>query len=280
LEDVTAYAAFRLPATFAAVYSALKQAKECSPGWNPKTLLDAGAGPGTAMWAAASLWPDLEHITLLERDEAMINLGKRLCAYSSVPSMLEAEWIKIDIAETDEVFPHDLVVASYVLNEIPESRSQAFIRKLWESTGDTLVVIEPGTPEGFWRIKQAREQLAAAGAKMIAPCPHDKSCPMPESDWCHFAQRVARSRLHRKVKGGELSYEDEKFSFVCMSRTGGRTAQGRVIRHPQVRKGHIRLELCTSEGLTSIVVTRKDKELFRRTRELQWGSAFSPTPKT
>ncbi|MGI6189985.1 MAG: hypothetical protein GX041_02360 [Clostridiales bacterium] len=31
-----------------------------------KTLLDVGAGPGTAMWAVAVLWPALKHIVLVE----------------------------------------------------------------------------------------------------------------------------------------------------------------------------------------------------------------------
>lgn len=271
-EDVAAYAAYRLPATFAAIYSAISQIKDRSPHWNPKSLLDVGAGPGTAMWAASTLWTDLEHITLIEQEEPMIDLGKRLSANSPLASVQNAKWIKADITRTWEVPPQELVIASYVLNELPQDRRVTFIKQLWESTSDILVIIEPGTPAGFLRIKQAREQLIAAGAKTIAPCPHDKPCPLDESDWCHFSQRVARTRIHRKVKAGELSYEDEKFSFLCMSRSSGAAIKGLVIRHPQVRKGHIQLKLCTPEGLTSTVVTRKDRELFRKTRELHWGS--------
>lgn len=271
-DDVAAYAAFRLPATFAAIYSAISQIKDRSPLWNPKTLLDVGAGPGTAMWAASTLLAGLENITLLEQEGNMISLGKRLSANSPLTSVQEAKWIKADITGAWEVSPEELVIASYVLNELPQDRRSVFIKQLWDSTSDTLLIIEPGTPTGYLRIKQAREQLLAAGAKTIAPCPHDKPCPLDESDWCHFSQRVARTPLHRKVKAGELSYEDEKFSFLCMSRSSGLAIKGLVIRHPQVRKGHIQLKLCTPEGLTSIVVTHKDKELFRKTRELNWGS--------
>ena len=274
-EDVTAYAAFRLPATFAAVHSVISQVKERSSDWNPKTVLDVGAGPGTAMWAALTLCSDIEHITLLEREKYMIDLGKRLSAYSTLTTVHNAEWMKVDITGTWEVCPHDLVIASYVLNELPQECRVSFIQRLWDSTGDKLIIIEPGTPSGFLRIKQAREQLIAASAKTIAPCPHDKPCPMTENDWCHFSQRVSRSRLHRMVKAGELSYEDEKFSFLCMSRRSGTTIKGLVIRHPQIRKGHIHLELCTSEGLKNTLVTRKDKELFRKARELRWGSVLN-----
>jgi ribosomal protein RSM22 (predicted rRNA methylase) len=274
-EDIAAYAAFRLPATFAAVHSALGQVRGRLPDWVPKTMLDVGAGPGTAMWAAASIWPDLERFTLLEREEGMIALGKRLATYSSLASVRDAKWIHVDLAGNWESSPHDLVIASYVIGELSQDSVETVIRKLWEYTSGILVIIEPGTPAGFSRVQQAREQLLATGeAKTIAPCPHDRPCPMTDDDWCHFAQRVARSRLHRLVKGGELPYEDEKFTFVSLSRQRRDGIRGRVIRHPQVRKGHIYLEICSREGLQSMVVKRKDRELFRKARDLRWGSVM------
>ena len=272
-EEIAAYAAYRLPATFAAVHSALGQVQDRLPDWSPQTLLDVGAGPGTAMWAAATIWPDIGPVTLLEREEAMIALGKRLARHSSLASVQEAEWREADLAGTWATPPHDLVIAAYVLGELPQDSSVALIRRLWESTSGTLVVIEPGTPSGFSRIRQVREQLLVEGAKMIAPCPHGGPCPMSDNDWCHFAQRISRSRLHRQVKAGALSYEDEKFSFVGVSRAHEAPVQGRVIRHPQVRAGHIHFEICTPKGLMSIVATRKDRDLFRVARDLQWGSA-------
>jgi len=132
------------------------------------------------------------------------------------------------------------------------------------------VIIEPGTPAGFSRIRQARQQLIAGGAHIVAPC------PMGENDWCHFAQRVARSQLQRQVKQAALSYEDEKFSYVVASRSQASPIEGRVIRHPQIRPGHIQLELCTPQGLSSSVVTRKDKEAFREARDIAWGDSIPP----
>lgn len=273
-EDAAAYAAFRMPATFAAVYSALSQAKDRLPNWSPRIMLDAGAGPGTAMWAATAVWPDIEQITLLEREEGMIKLGKKLSALASFSSIQKAEWIKTDIMGNWEASAHDLVTASYVLGELPIDYRDKFIEKLWNTAKDVLLIIEPGTPAGFLRIKQAREQLLTLDANTIAPCPHNKLCPMEESDWCHFSERVPRSRLHRQVKSAELSYEDEKFSFLCMSRLKSEPVCGRVIRHPQVRKGHICFNICAPEGIVSSVVTRKDKEAFKKARDLSWGSAM------
>ena len=273
-EDVDAYAAFRMPATFAAVYSALKQVQEGLPNWNPQTLLDVGAGPGTVMWSAAAIWPDLNAVTLLEREESMIALGKRLAKYSSSKSIQEAMWTKIDITGDWGTTSHDIVTASYVFGELNEQHRETFIRKLWQVTSGILIIIEPGTPAGFSRIKQAREQLIAEGGIPIAPCPHNMACPMANDDWCHFSQRVSRSRLHRQVKAGELSYEDEKFSFIAVSRMTGKPIPGRILRHPQVNKGHIRFESCTPDGVSNMIISRKDKELYRKAKDLSWGSAL------
>jgi ribosomal protein RSM22 (predicted rRNA methylase) len=273
-EEIAAYAAFRLPATFAAVSSALRQVRERLPDWAPRTMLDVGAGPGSAAWAAADLWPEIGQITLVEREEAMIALGKRLAGSSPLISVQRARWLRADLTGAWEVAPHDLVVVAYVLGELAAEKSAALLRRLWEVSQGVLLLVEPGTPAGFARIRQARQDLIATGANSIAPCPHNEPCPMPEDDWCHFAQRLARSRLHRQVKGGELSYEDEKFSYVALSRMRGTPIPGRILRHPQIRPGHISLELCTPQGLTGVTVTRKDRALFRKVRDARWGSAM------
>jgi ribosomal protein RSM22 (predicted rRNA methylase) len=81
--------------------------------------------------------------------------------------------------------------------------------------------------------------------------------------------------VHRQVKSGELSYEDEKFSFVCVSRSESTAVEGLVIRHPQIRKGHIYLKLCTPDGLVNKIISRRDKDMFRKAREMEWGSIIN-----
>lgn len=97
---------------------------------------------------------------------------------------------------------------------------------------------------------------------------------MAGNDWCHFAQRITRTRQQRQVKQATLSYEDEKFSYIAASQTPGSPIQGRVVRHPLIRPGHIHLQLCTPEGLKNSIVTRKDKEAFREARDIAWGDAL------
>jgi len=271
-EDILAYAAFRLPATYASVHAALTQVRLRRPGWRPRTLLDVGAGPGTATWAAAAVWPELEAARLLERDERMIGLGRKLAAGATSAVVREAKWRRTDVGRGWDLDSYDLVVAAYLLGEAPQS--DGVVDRLWSSSADTLVLVEPGTPRGYFLVLAARDQLLGMGARTLAPCPHDRFCPLGEDDWCHFAQRIARTPLHRSVKRGSLSYEDEKFSYVALSRTAGLPIAARVIRHPQSRPGHIYLDLCTPAGIERTVVTRSMKSEFRQARDLRWGSAI------
>src|SRR5437879_5341673 len=271
--DVLAYAAYRLPATFAAIYAALDEVRKRQPHWQPHTLLDAGAGPGTVVWAASSVWPDLQRCTLLERDTAMISMGKQLAQHARSSSVQQAEWRRVDLLSSWESTPHDLVLTSYVLGELPPHQQEDVLNKLWSVTAGTLIIIEPGTPGGFSHINRARQHLLSLGANILAPCPHMLPCPMTGNDWCHFAQRISRTQLHRQVKQVDLSYEDEKFSYIAVSRTLGLPITGRVIRHPQIRPGHVHLQLCTADGLKNSTVTRKDRAAFRQARDVQSGSA-------
>lgn len=277
--DVAAYAAYRMPAIYAAVHAALEQVRSVFPRWNPESLLDVGAGPGTSMWAALSIWPDIQQVDLIERDERMIRLGKQLASRSSSEAIRNARWSKADAGDIRPGLKHDLVIMAYVLGELQERRGRT-VERLWQSTGGVLLLVEPGTPAGFSRIREARDDLLAQGARVVAPCPHGNACPMSDKDWCHFSQRISRSRLHKQVKSGDLGYEDEKFSYVAASRAADRPGApkdpiptaGRILRHPQIRPGHIKFRVCTAKGLETIVVSKKDKDLFRKARDAKWGS--------
>ena len=56
--------------------------------------------------------------------------------------------------------------AAYVLNEIHnKSLRNVVIKSLWDMTKDCLVLIEPGTPEGFSSIRNARELILKEAQK-------------------------------------------------------------------------------------------------------------------
>jgi ribosomal protein RSM22 (predicted rRNA methylase) len=257
---VAAYLAYRAPATYAAVEEVFRQVALLRPDWAPRSLLDVGAGPGVAAWAAVEAWPSLEQLTLVEAEPAMIAAGRQL--------LPDAQWVQADAGAARG--PADLVVASYVLGELRDP----VVGRLWEQTADTIAFVEPGTPAGYRRILDARAVVIAAGGFTIAPCPHDLPCPLPDDDWCHFAIRLPRSKLHRRAKAVELGFEDEKYSYAVLSRTPVSKAAARIIRQPQVRSGHVHLVTSEPDGIHQRTVSRKQGDRFKQAKNAVWGDSL------
>ncbi len=267
--EAAAYAAVRMPATFGAVGAALAEALASHP-IRPKTLLDVGAGTGAASWAAAALL-DLEQVTCLEREKAMRQLGQKLMSEGDEP-LRKARWFSCDITEGIP-YKAELVIASYVLNELSgEDRIKA-LEFLWAAAEGLLLLVEPGTPEGYRQLRIARERLLHAGARIAAPCPHEENCPIGADDWCHFTCRIQRSRLHKQLKGGDVPYEDEKFAYLALSKKDCAPAPCRILRHPKIESGKITLTLCGKDGITTRLYTKKSP-LFKQARKADCGDSF------
>ncbi|TRC95467.1 methyltransferase type 11 [Mesorhizobium sp. WSM4303] len=270
---VKAYLATRLPATYAVARASLDALADARPDFQPKTLLDVGAGPGTVLWATTDLWPDLEQAVLFEASAAVRKVGQSLALDTIVAS---TDWragdVTIDLADLQ---PADLVTCAYVLDEIAPASLPKLVGRLWQLTADTLLIVEPGTPAGWQRILAVRRRLLEAGAHVLAPCPHEAPCPLEPPDWCHFSRRVARSRLHRLAKDAEVPWEDEKFIYVAASRQPGASRAARVIAPPKASSGKVLLKLCRPDGSASeTLFTKRDGELFKAARRLDWGDTF------
>ena len=275
-----AYLAVRLPATYAAVRRVFAELRQRAPQAEIGSMLDLGAGPATALFAAVEEFPQLLKATLLESDPAWIELGKRLVAESALPVVREAQWVQGDLRSGFSCEPHDLVMISYALGELPQAAAEAVVRKAWSCARKFLAIVEPGTRRGFAAINTARSSLIAATAAptVIAPCPHQYACPMATAgDWCHFSQRVERTSQHRQLKGGALGYEDEKFSYLVAGKTEvSPAAGGRIVRHPRKHSGHVQLVLCTPRGqIETRTVTRSAKDAYKLARRAEWGDSWS-----
>ena len=273
--DALAYAGYRLPATYGALEGVLGAVQDVAMELSPQTLLDVGAGPGTGIWAFTEWFSSIRRVTALEREPAMRRLGQALLGRALNPVLQEVDWRPEDLMRVS-LTPHQVVLASYVVGELPEQDVVRVANKLWRAAESLLVVVEPGTPGGFGRIRQVRDTLLAQGAHIIAPCPHDHACPMQGGDWCHFSQRVARSRRHKQLKGAVAPFEDEKYSYVALTRAPVAERRSRILRHPQVETGKVRLRLCEVEGLTEVVVSQRQGDSFRRARKAQWGGSWEP----
>jgi ribosomal protein RSM22 (predicted rRNA methylase) len=255
-ERTAAYLATRMPATYAAAHAVLREVS--GRIGEVGSILDVGAGTGAASLAAREYFPEAR-ITMVERDSAFSGAARQW--------LPDASLVSNDVARMDSLPEHDLVIAAYSLGEF----GAPMARLLWRASRVALVLIEPGTPRGFGLIRKVRGELLAAGARMVAPCPMEAECPLVDPDWCHFSARVERTSLHRKLKGGELGHEDEKFSYVALARSAVELPAARIIRHPQHRPGLIEMELCTAEGLRPERVLKRDRERFRAARKAVWG---------
>lgn len=266
-----AYLISRLPATYAAIYRVASELCRQLPRISPRTLLDIGAGPGTGMWVLAEFFPALESAVLIERERGFVDIGKALAAQAAYASIQSALW-RCETMEGASFEPADLVLCSYSLGELASERQQKILEKAWQSCQVALLLIEPGTPSGFARIRSWRDYLIGQGAHILAPCPHAKACPMQGGDWCHFAQRVERTSLHRRAKGGTLGYEDEKFSYLIAAKEKGLEGGARILCRPERRSGHVLLKLCQPEGNEEKrVVSRRQLELYKEVKNLEWG---------
>src|ERR1700744_2232753 len=159
--QASAYAVARMPATFAASSAVFARLAEVMPDFAPRSLLDVGAGTGAARWAAVTAWPDITSVTMLDRNPALRALARRL---ADAGPLMKAEIQGGDLSA--EKPKADLVVASYVLAELPQDQSASVARDQWQSADGALALIEPGTPDGFARIRLARAALIAAGARV------------------------------------------------------------------------------------------------------------------
>lgn len=273
--DVAAYAAYRMPATFEAVRSALDAFAEAVPEWVPGSHVDVGGGTGAATWAVSATWAGSRPVTVLDWAEPALALGREIAAAN--PELREASWRRARIGAALTLDATDLVTVSYVLNELTPADRTALVDAA-AAAAQAVVIVEAGTPAGYARVIEARDRLIDAGFHVAAPCPHSSACPIvPGEDWCHFSARVSRSSLHRQVKGGSLAYEDEKFSYVAAARFPVEPVASRVVRRPQIRKGQVLLDLCEAEEqLTRRTVTKRHGDLYKAARDADWGDGWPP----
>lgn len=273
--DVVAYAAYRMPATFEAVRSALTAFADAVPDWTPADHVDVGGGTGAATWAVTATWPGERGVTVLDWAEPALALGREIAAAN--PALRDARWQRARIGADLTVADTDLVTVSYVLNELSEPDRAALVDAA-AAAAQVVAIVEAGTPAGYARVIEARDRLIRAGLHVVAPCPHSATCPIePGRDWCHFSARVSRSSLHRQIKGGTLPYEDEKFSYVVATRLPAEPAPSRVVRRPQIRKGQVLLDLCEAdEQLRRTTVTKRHGHLYKAARDAEWGDSWPP----
>lgn len=266
--DVVAYANARMPATYGAVYTALKNSFKYIEECNLKSLLDVGAGTGAATWAISN-FIEFEKITCIEKEKNMLKFGKKLMSENRLEGI--ANWKEQNIVESKITKKEDLIVSSYMLNELKDDKKIEILENLWNNTNEILFIIEPGTPENYKNIMKYREYIIENGGYIVAPCPHQNKCELQENDWCHFTCRVERTKIHKNIKDADSPFEDEKFIYLVASKKEIEGAKNRVLRHPKIEKGYVEVKLCTKEGIKIEKITKSQKERYKNVRKVDAG---------
>jgi ribosomal protein RSM22 (predicted rRNA methylase) len=281
-EDALAYALSRMPATYAAVTAVLERLLEVRPDFHPRALLDVGAGPGTASWAALEIWPDIAQASMIENNRDFVRLARHLGLIAPHAALREAEIRAEDITDLRQVYgAYDLTIVSYACTELDPASARRLILELLCSTRGCVVVVEPGTSRDHARLMDLRQASLAAGARVVAPCPHQDGCPLTGGDWCHFSVRLPRSRTHMRLKAATVPYEDEPYSYLVLE-TGVPAAlpvegAGRVLKPARQAKSGVVFDACLPDGRHGpVAISSRDKVAFKVAKKTGWGDLVSP----
>ena len=258
----------RVPATFQVFVYALDELKRLAP-LSPSSCLDIGSGPGASYWAIKEAYPQISSVALLENNRYMQEVLSLLLA--DEPSV---SFIKKAANQFNPDQSYDFISFSYSLGEM--EKLEDILGKYWFHTNKALIITEPGTPAGFQTILKARDFLRAQGAFFVAPCGHKSPCPLAnqDKDWCHFSVRIERTNSHRVLKKGSLNYEDEKFSYLIATKEEFIAPGARILKRPLKGKGHVRLDLCTPDGIEKKTFSKSNSADYKELKNKDWGDLF------
>ena len=273
-DDALCYAFFRMPSTTAVISRCLSFFPHDERGLS---LLDLGAGTGASVFAILNEGLEVKKVTAIEESSHMIKVFNELISDVEVPFLVEQ--INKDFTKENlDKYKSDIVLASYSMNELNSKDRVKFLDTLWSIANKYILIIEPGTPKAFNEIMSYKEFFLSKGGHIIAPC-MSEDCPIIKAelnDWCHFSVRLRRPNIEMKIKDASRNFEDEKFTFLLISKEKVKAKEsdieGIIIRRPNIQKGKVSIRLCTNKGmLVEKVYTKKDKEVYKNIKKLEIG---------
>lgn len=282
LNDVLGYLALRVPSTYSQIYGALSSVQELNPGWKPSSVLDIGSGPGTAVWAALEVFPKVLDAVCIEKDKNFVEIGKTI--FQSL-SDITVDWQTTNLTSS---LPrvnkgYDLVVLANVLNEMDERTREKTIQFAYNHCTGVLVIIEPGTPDGFESIKQVSKQLNFYQTTLIAPYIENSFI---NSEEINFIQKIKRPEFQKRVRQLQRKnqqperlnllppsdWEESKYFYLAYSKFKPEISpMGRLIARPKLFKPFVELKVLTKDGIKIEKVFKKDRIKYKQAKKLKWG---------
>ena len=164
-----------------------------------ESVLDVGAGPGTASLAFLStLYTKAictnPSIMLLDHSQSFLNLAKYLLKnwseYTGSTPRIRTILTDLKSRKIPNIPQSDLVIFSNIITELPSNEAISVIqrwgRKLMKPAG-RLLIMEPSTMKESRMAILLRNTLIQNGWFLEGPCPGDYPCPALNNprDWCH-----------------------------------------------------------------------------------------------
>lgn len=298
-----AYLYSRMPYTYQVNKRILNELLFRMPDFKPKSILDFGAGLGSALWAAFHTYEGLiTKYAAVEPNRDMRRLGKFLTSTINT-EILWVESITMIPGAGIERGKFDIIFISHVLQEIPTAKLRLMVLEtLWNrlSSDGVLIVVEPGSPKGFRFITDIRKWIIEKGredANIIAPCPHHFACPLADkaSTWCHFSQlsyKYEKDVITKTQK--EKQIFNEKFTYLSIrkgkipsvsykSEQEAKTPEEksffweRIVRPVIAKHKHRIVDLCTKRGKFERRVIAKSHGGaggYRSIKRFNWGDLW------
>ncbi|WFD42340.1 37S ribosomal protein S22 [Malassezia psittaci] len=202
---VAMYLAAQLPAKFAVITRVLDEVRRRIPSdaayaWKPNKVVDWNSQSFDGLWASLHVFGHISQYNaeawskeLLSSATGLLHtLQKQESSMQDVLSQLRVSMrLRGDkpstlgpVAESDQKNDPSLGLYAYGLSALPDDAArERQVQRMWKSDIDALVLIEEATARGFASIAAARTQLLSMSTEqnpchVVAPCPHDKACPM------------------------------------------------------------------------------------------------------
>ncbi|KAJ2745398.1 37S ribosomal protein S22 [Coemansia sp. BCRC 34301] len=222
--ETAAYLAACAPGAYGVIYNVMAELAQRVPEFQPRSVMDFGAGPGTALWAIQELWR-LDSYHAIDVSEQMLLCAEAILADIPVaeeePRVGSIRFSRYLPPPSSREVCNDLVVSAFALSELPsDSLRKTTIETLWAHTNDTLVLIDRGTPDSARMISEARDQILALGECFtVAPLPNDLPDPTIFTPaWIHFSQRSQRPGFTMLTKHSKSNVEDLRYSYAILRR--------------------------------------------------------------
>lgn len=270
---LAAYGVFFLPQSFTRTSFALAQA--CGlRGWKPSSvvpaILDLGSGPGSCGVAAAYRLRQagVDKLSLHGVDKSPSALASmEAFAHATLGAAVETRTRIGDAArpETWPEGPFDLIVAGFVMNEMPQLDHAALLRWFGElkaklAPGGLILILEPALRVTAERLQRLSDEVAAGEMTRIAPELDALPDPQlgPGEHWSHETRawrapsstEFVNRHLHRDLR--EVRFSFAAFSGAALAPLP--TGLSRLISDVQIIKGLIRFITIREGRIESVEV--------------------------